>query len=106
MLQPQDPSAFLKAMLKIPDVNPHTSKQESKQSTPQPAATVSQKDQPLNPPPLVQQLFDVCIYRLYHIMPIYCLTVLRKDVYALFSAPDKRNRKKRKQIQSGTAHNC
>ncbi|KYN27760.1 5'-3' exoribonuclease 1 [Trachymyrmex cornetzi] len=56
---PQDPSAFLKAVLKIPDVNPQTSKQENtpQQSTPQQSkATVSQKDQ--NPPPLVQQLFD------------------------------------------------
>ncbi|XP_071639281.1 5'-3' exoribonuclease 1 [Temnothorax longispinosus] len=63
MQSPQDPSAFLKAVLKIPDVNPQTSKQESKQSTPQPAgtlqkATVSQKAETLNPPPLVQQLFD------------------------------------------------
>ncbi|XP_039303025.1 5'-3' exoribonuclease 1 isoform X3 [Solenopsis invicta] len=53
---PQDPSAFLKAMLKIPDLNPQTSKQESK-SVPQPMpvatlqkTTVPQKDQ--NPPPL------------------------------------------------------
>lgn len=88
MLQPQDPSAFLKAMLKIPDVNPQTSKQESKQSTPQPAATlqkatVSQKEQ--NPPPLVQQLFDVCIY--YNLLMharVYCLTILHKDIYALY----------------------
>lgn len=68
-VQPQDPSAFLKAMLKIPDVNPQTSKQESKPPVPQPVATlqkvtVPQKDQNLNPPPLVQQLFDVCIYSL------------------------------------------
>lgn len=60
---PQDPSAFLKAVLKIPDVNPQTSKQEDKQSAPRPAAapqkaTVPQKDQTANPPPLVQQLFD------------------------------------------------
>jgi len=64
-------------MLKIPDVNPQTSKQESKQSTPQTAATlqkatVSQKDQTLNPPPLVQQLFDVCIY----ILLIYIAYIL------------------------------
>ncbi|KYM94136.1 PREDICTED: 5'-3' exoribonuclease 1 [Cyphomyrmex costatus] len=69
----QDPSAFLKAVLKIPDVNLQTNKQEStpqqsmvqqsipQQSVPQSAAmlqkaTVPQKDQ--NPPPLVQQLFD------------------------------------------------
>lgn len=64
MQSPQDPSAFLKAMLKIPDINPQTSsKQESKQSTPQSAgtlqkATVPQKDQTVNPPPLVQQMFD------------------------------------------------
>lgn len=58
-------------MLKIPDINPQTSsKQESKQSTPQSAgtlqkATVPQKDQTVNPPPLVQQMFDVCIYMPY-----------------------------------------
>ncbi|XP_050453966.1 5'-3' exoribonuclease 1 isoform X1 [Cataglyphis hispanica] len=61
MQSPQDPSAFLKAMLKIPDVNAQTNKQQSKHSTSAMTlqkATVSQKDQTLNPPPLVQQMFD------------------------------------------------
>ncbi|XP_036149459.1 5'-3' exoribonuclease 1 isoform X2 [Monomorium pharaonis] len=61
MQSPQDPSAFLKAMLKIPDLNTQTSKEENKPSASQPMAmpqkaTVPQKDQ--NTPPLVQQLFD------------------------------------------------
>ncbi|EZA57402.1 hypothetical protein DMN91_008681 [Ooceraea biroi] len=60
---PQDPSAFLKAVLKIPDVNAQTSKQPSKQSTSQPPAVhqkvmVARKDQPSDAPPLVQQMFD------------------------------------------------
>ncbi|XP_029664328.1 5'-3' exoribonuclease 1 isoform X1 [Formica exsecta] len=61
MQSPQDPSAFLKAMLKIPDVNAQTNKQQSKHSTSAMTlqkAAVSQKDQTLNPPPLVQQMFD------------------------------------------------
>ncbi|XP_011642826.1 5'-3' exoribonuclease 1 [Pogonomyrmex barbatus] len=57
----QDPSAFLKAMLKIPDVNAQTSKQQNKQPTPQLVTApqkVTEKEQTLDPPPLVQQLFD------------------------------------------------
>lgn len=60
-VQSQDPSAFLKAMLKIPDINAQTSKQQSKHSTTAATlqkAAISQKDQTLNPPPLVQQMFD------------------------------------------------
>ncbi|XP_012226430.1 5'-3' exoribonuclease 1 [Linepithema humile] len=60
---PQDPSAILKALLKIPDANAQTSKQQAKQFAPQSVATpekatISQKDQKMDPPSLVQQLFD------------------------------------------------
>ncbi|XP_070510791.1 5'-3' exoribonuclease 1 isoform X2 [Cardiocondyla obscurior] len=64
MVKQQDPSAFLKAMLKIPDVNLQPNKQECKQQSAvqfagtSPKTTVLQKDQVLKPPPLVQQLFD------------------------------------------------
>lgn len=74
--QPQDPSAFLKAMLKIPDVNAQTNKQQSKHSTSAMTlqkAAVSQKDQTLNPPPLVQQMFDVCLSMSYCAIYMYMI---------------------------------
>ncbi|XP_014469638.1 PREDICTED: 5'-3' exoribonuclease 1 isoform X2 [Dinoponera quadriceps] len=63
--QPQDPSAFLKAMLKIPDGDTQTSKQQSGQPMMAPSTATSQETTVVEknrtsdpPPPLVQQWFD------------------------------------------------
>lgn len=64
LLQPQDPSAFLKAVLKISGENTQQSVQPAAPAQIPLGNTVPQKEnQVLDTPPLVQQLFDVSIER-------------------------------------------
>jgi hypothetical protein len=108
-------------VLKIPDVNAQTSKQQSKQFTSQSTVnqeTVAEKDQVSDAPPLVQQMFDVCIY-IFHSFHISICTITSSIIMfnkLIFNAHIKvfifismhageQKKKEKKEIQLGIVHN-